>query len=1049
MCTLLLLFNIIVVLAQQKTVSGVVYDENNEPLPFVNILVKNTSNGTQSDIEGKFSIECSENDILIISYVGYETKELPVANQTNLTVSLTPANELETVVVTAQGIKRSEKGLGYATQNVNEELIQAQPEPDVAKLLDGKLAGVDINSTGGVPGSGSSVIIRTIGNITGGNQPLWVVDGVPFLSGTDSPQNFTGAGGGTSSSRFLDLDPNNIQDIRVLKGLAATTLYGDQGKNGVILVTTKNAKLAEGAFNIDLTMNSYITQVANLPEFQNKYGQGGGNQINTGFVGTWGDIADGREVPHWLSGADFADVFPQFQGVTVPYRTYKNNVKDYFQTGFGKGINFRASGRNQDLSYNAGFNYTNEDGYIPNSGLTRYGFSFGGKTKIGDKLEVSGSGSYTKTGTHSPPISASNGGGVSVFTRLLFIPRSLDLHGIPYQNPVDGSNVFYSRTDVDNPLWLTANSRNTENIDRFNGKMELNYAFNPKFNLKYRFGLDTYTNKLGFHINRGSAVANLNLGILRDDIRTNRLFSHDVILSTKLFKVNDFGVDGLVGFNMRRDELETLSLVSQGQVIFGRVNHDNFTTQSAGQGYFERNVFGAYAQANLSFKNYLYLNLSARKDWISNLEKEHNSAFYPSASLSFILTDAVPALKESKAFNYLKLRGSYATAADFPGLSYLTRQTADLETQDFDGLTTISSATTLGNFDLQPILHKEYELGLETRLINNRVKLEATYFHRDTEDQILQRSLDPASGYLSTNINAGLVSSDGLEVSLDLTPIQTDNFTWNVMSNFYAYETIVEELPEGSEFFAVNGFNGLGNYAVEGEPINVIVGTYALKDANGNYLINPDDGHIIKSDDVGLNDKVIGDPNPDWTLNVFNTFRYKNLSLTAQVDYVHGGDVYSQTIQNLLRRGVTKDTETGRDQTFVIPGVYANPDTGEILTDNAGNPIPNQVQVAANDLYFLNLLDASSESIYDGSRVRLKNVSIAYDFPKQWLKNTGISSLKFTLTGENLWYKAFNIPEYTNVDFDVNSVGVGTGQGLDFQTALNSKRYGAALKLTF
>lgn len=1046
----LLFFNITIVLAQEKKVNGIVNDDTNQPLFGVNILVKGTNNGTQTDFDGKYTINCSVGDVLVFSYLGFANQEITVAQASTVNITLkSDADVLDAVVVTAQGIKREQKALGYAIQGVNKELLETQPEPDVVKLLDGKLAGVDINSTGGAPGSGSSVIIRTIGNITGSNQPLWVIDGVPFQSGTDSPFGFTAAGGGVASSRFLDIDPNNILDVQVLKGLAATTIYGDQGKDGVILVTTKNSQVSEGNFNVDLSVNTYVTEVANLPNFQNTFGGGGGNNVNTGYIGSWGDFADGRLIPHPLSGPQFATVFPEYQGVTVPYVTQPNNVKNFFKTGFGKGVNLGVSGSSEKISYNTGFNYTNEDGYLPKSGLTRYGFSFGGRVNVNEKFSVSGSGNYVRTDTKTPPIAASNSAtGVSVFERLLYIPRSLDLHNLPFQNPLDGSNVFYSRTDTDNPLWLIANSKNTEIIDRFYGKTEFNYKIFDKVNAMYRFGIDTYTNKLSFSINKGSAEATLNTGLLRDDFRTNRLFVHDFILSTDVFKLGDFGVDGLLGFNIRRDEFESRSLVSQGQVIFGRLNHDNFNTQTVGQSYFDRNVFGAYAQANLSYKNFLYLNLSARNDWVSNLEAENNSAFYPSASLSFIATDAFPGIKSSK-FNYLKLRGGYATAADFPGLSYLTRQTANLNTQGFNGLTTISSSTTLGNVDLKPILHKEYEFGLEAKFFSGRLGFDATYFHRDTEDQILQRSLGASTGSLSTSVNAGLVSSDGVEVSLNVTPLKSKDFSWNVTSNFYAYETVVEDLPEGSESFAVNGFGNLGNFAVEGQPINVIVGNYALSDGNGGFLINPADGHIISSDDVGLDDKIIGDPNPDWTLNTINTFTYKNLSVSAQLDYVHGGDVYSQTITNLLNRGVTKDTEINREQTFVIPGVYANPNTGEIVTDANGNPIQNQIQIAANDIYFSNLYDPSSAGIYDATRIRLKNVSIAYNFPNKWLKGTGIESLRLSLNGDNLWYKAFNIPEHTNVDFDINSAGVGTAQGLEFQTALNSRRFGAAIKMSF
>ena len=408
--------------------------------------------------------------------------------------------------------------------------------------------------------------------------------------------------------------------------------------------------------------------------------------------------------------------------------------------------------------------------------------------------------------------------------------------------------------------------------------------------------------------------------------------------------------------------------------------------------------------------------------------------------------------------SFLKFRLSYGTSAGFPS-PYNTRPVLALGTAQFttvDGrIINVNSSGGLStdldifpNPDLKAELHKEFEIGLDANLWDNRINLELSAYKRDSQDQILGKILDPSTGYDRTTINAGKINSKGVEVSLGFSPFKNnEGVQWNSNLIFTATENEVVDLPGGDDVF-VAGFSNLGNYAIEGEPLGVIKGSYAVKDDEGNYMINPVDGNIIDSQAIGLDDEIIGDPNPDWKMTTVNSVSYKGFSFAAQVEYTHGGDFSSNTIVSMLRRGVTRDTDD-REATKVIPGFYANPTTGVPLVDDAGNKIPNAIQQGVNEIYFLNFIDPAGQGIYDASVLRLREISLTYNLSKKLLEKTPLGSLSISLLGNNLWFWAPNIPKYTNFDPETISTGVGNGMGLEFQTGSSSKKYGISIKATF
>ncbi|MFC4219214.1 SusC/RagA family TonB-linked outer membrane protein [Flagellimonas marina] len=1057
--------------SQEKTITGTIVDQGGLPLPGVNIVVENTANGTQSDFDGNYTINASAGQTLIFTYLGQRTERRKIGAQNVINVQMEEDTQaLEEVVITAQGIRKEKKALGYAVTNLGSEKVENRPEADLARVLTGKASGVNVIGTGGLAGSGTNIRIRGNVSITGNNQPLFVVNGVPFNTSTNAESNVTtGNGSVSASSRFLDLDPNNIEDISILKGLSATVLYGNLGRNGVILITTKTgaSETVNKGFEVSVNQSVFVNEIANLPDYQNIYGQGGDNTTNFTFVGNWGGRFDaGETVNHHYNQPQFAEAFPEFQGVTVPYKAFKNNVQDFFRKGLGRTTSINASKSTENITYNVNLGHTDEDGFVPGNNINRTNFGLGGSIKLSNKFRINGSFNFSTSNFTTPPVSAGNGtGNFSVFFRTLFIPRNLDLNGLPFQNPLDGSNIYY-RPDQENPRWLVANSQEQIKTNRFYNSISTSYDFSDQVALTYRIGLDTYTENQQFYVNRGGVSSLLaQQGFLKTTSGVNTIWDHSLILNVNSVQLaENLGFTSSLGFNAYSESYEKFGQVSTDQVVFGFIDHTNFATQSnadpLGSNLDFRqtvNTLGLYGSLGFDYSNFLYLTLAGRNDWSSTVEQANRSLFYPSASMSFVPTSAIPELK-GNFLNFLKFRFGYGTSAGFPG-PYNTRPTLALGTAQFTtrsgSLINVNSSGGLGtgldvfpNPDLKPELHREFEAGVEANFWDSRINLEVSVYKRDSKDQILGKILDPSTGFDRTTINAGQINTEGIEVDFGIDVFRNeDGFQWNTNFNFTADQNEVVDLPGGDDVF-ISGFSNLGNYAIEGQPLGVIRGSYAVRDDQGNFLINPLDGNIIDSDALGLDNEVIGDPNPDWRLVTSNTFAYKTLSLSAQVEYTHGGDFSSATIGNLLRRGVTTDTQD-REGSFIIPGVLANPNTGQVLLDQSGNPIPNTIQQGTNEIYFLNYLDPSGQGIYDGSVVRLREVSLTYALPRKFLDKTPFGSLSFSVLGQNMWYWAPNVPSGTNFDPEVISTGVGNGMGLDFLTTPTSKKYGFSIKATF
>lgn len=1042
--------------AQDRKVTGkVTAAEDGSGLPGVSVQLKGSTKGTTTDANGNYSLPVSSGGTIRFTFVGFAPKEVAVGSQAVINVQLTSDNQqLSEVVVTAQGIVREKRALGYSVTSLDKKVIEDKPQSDIGRVLQGKIPGVNITSTSGVTGTGTNITIRGYSSITGSVQPLFVVDGVPFNSNTNTRGGFTG-GGQSSSSRFLDIDPNNIENVTVLKGLAATVTYGDQGRNGVILITTKNGTKKARKTEYSITQ-SVFTNTAHLPRYQNSYV--GGFQQNLGyFFSNWGPSLEEAKnyasqntntalTTHpyaFLTNAAARDAMASYVASVTPYtmQFFPNNVSDFFRTGVIANTSMNISGGGEKVSYNVSAGYNNEQGYIPNNGLKRLNLGLGLNAQLSKKLTANTSFNFSNTDQTSPPLSAGQGNNAndfpSVLANVMFTPRQVDLMGWPYENPVDGSSVYFrSGNDIPNPRWILNNYKTTGVVNRFFSATSFNLDITKELALIYKIGLDTYDETQEFLLNKGG-VSFVN-GFYNTLNFKNTIWDNSMILSYTKTLSDRLSLSGKLGGNMRNDQFEFYNISSQNQLARNLFRHSNFIDNVASNGTVEQTRYGIFGEVTADYDNYLFLNVAGRNDWTSTVEAENRRIFYPSASLSFVPTSAFKDFS-SNAINFLKLRVGVGTSAGFPN----PYQTRNILNQNARGWLTSSPIQThsvdnsLGNPNLKPELHTETELGLEGKLFNNKIGFDLTVYRRDTRNLITSAPLDASTGYTSTTINVGKIRNQGIEFSLTGTPVVKGPFSWDVTLTYSRNTPEVLDLGGTIQEVQVTGFgSSLGNYAIVGQPFNVIKGIGFRRNAAGQLLIDGSGNLQATTSPV-----ILGDPNPAFVSSMINGFNYKGLSLSVMVSYRHGGAMYSSSAGALLGRGLTIESgsETGYDraQTFIFPGVKADGSA-------------NDIQVTGSDINFNNVYFFGDEGrIYDGSTIRLQEVSLSYSLPKKFLGKLGIKGASIGLSGNNLWYKALHIPKGLNLDTDNLGLGVGNGLGFEFLTGPSSRRLGGTLKLTF
>ena len=902
-------------------------------------------------------------------------------------------------------------------------------------------------------------------SFSGNNNALYVIDGVPYSNDTNASGDFVD--GNSGSSRSFDIDPNNIENIDILKGLAATTLYGTDGRNGVILITTKtgSTKNISAKQEVNISTSYFFNEVASLPDYQDKYG-GGFDQAFGWFYSNWGPGFYEEGLGGWGSdsafdengtlahpystsaflGANYPDYQALYEGARYDWKP-RNSVEQFFKTGGVSSISANFKGRSEDNKFNYGmaFGQVEDEGFTPGNKVTRTNLTVSGGAKLTNKLNVRGSMTYTKTNFKTPPVAASFGSstfgsGSSIFGDLYYTPRSIDFYELPYEAP-DGSSIYYRDDNaIQHPLWTIQNAKFSQNVNRLNGFASLDYNFNDNINLRYQGSIDTYSENNVNKQNRGGRTGDLvtDSGFYSTWNNTNLISDHNLVLSGNNYSfLNDnLGFNFMAGATSRNRKFDRIGIDSFGQQVFDFFNHEGFTDYGYIEYHEERNIVGLYGQLSFDVNNWVFLNLSGRQDWVSNTSK-NNTLFYPSASMSFIPTSAFKGMKSDKGINYMKLRVGYGTSANFSS-GYPTATGLSLNTQGWLDETENTTNSFVGNPNIKPELFAEVEYGVEMKLFS-RVNLDLTYFTRITEDLIIGNNPIPLStgaGFTSTNV--GEIKSWGIEAELGLDVLKrSEGFNWNVNVNFFANESEVTDIGD-NDILIYAGFTNLGNGARVGYPLGAMFGSRIARDEDGNLLVDGVGNYLADQVDEDGVLPFIGDPNPDFVMNYTNTFEYKGLSLGFAINHTSGGDIYSTTTATLMGRGLTTDTEN-RLSTYILPGVNIN--TG----------LPNDIQINNSNFYFDNGFASPADelSVYDGSVVRLREVNVAYSLPSKLLNKTPFGKVTIKASAFNMWYNAYNTPDGVNFDPNTTGLGAGNGQGFEFLTGPSSKRYGMSVNLSF
>jgi len=1059
----------------QRTISGTVTDDTGAPLPFANVFVEGTTVGTTTDIDGNYTLKVPEGaTTLKVSYTGYADMSLDVTDSNTLNFAISEGVTLDNVVVTALGISRDEKSLGYAVQEVSGEDLSNARETNVINALQGKVAGIQIQGSPSTIGGSSRITIRGSNSFLGNNQPLFVVDGVPIdnsnFSTTGQMNGFGGSEAYDYGNMAQDIDAENIASMSVLKGAAATALYGQRGANGVILITTKDGRGQKG-FGVEVNSSVGFDQVANLIPHQQQYGGGATNpDTDHGFYefiedgttylhpvyskdGAWGPKYDpNRLVRHW----DSWDPLSPNYGETRPWVAPNAGYEDFFEIGQTFQNSVAVSGANDKGAFRLGFSNTNQAGTIPNAKLQKNGLNINSSYKMNDRLTVGLSGNYVNTAAENRNITGyNNGNPMQAFTQWWQTQLDLDrLNDNTYyqdgrqytwnstgpQIDDNGNLLFFDSSPYffDSPYWVRENYLQEDTRNRFFGNANATLKLTEGLSLFGRIGTDFYDFSARSGIPKASVEAS-------SYTETDRSFQENNFEGRLNFNktFSDFSITGALGGNiMRQNRVTTIGSTVGGLSLEGFFNLDNSASAaSVNTDVLDYGINSVFGSVSLGYKNFLYLDLGARNDWSSTLPKGDNSYFYPSVSLSAVVTD-IPGLEKLGPLSFAKVRASYASAGSDAD-PYSLLNVYNLVTPNFGSAPRAAVPNTLNNPDLKPEYTTEYEVGLDLRFLNGRVGFDVAYFDRTTEDQIFTVPTSAATGRTSRILNAGEMRNWGWEMMLTATPIKTDNFSWDIGVNAFRQNNEVVKLTEGVESISRGNTWAADLRVQEGVPYMALFGQDFIRE---NYE-EDDQGNIIRNEGrpvVGTNGAYLFTPQrvflgsaiADWTGGFNTTLNFKGLTASALFDFQQGGIMHSTSLQWSKYSGMHPETVEYNGQTdirengMILDGV--NAEGGE-------NTVPINPQA-----YYQSYWRRAAPNVYDASFLKLREVRLGYNLPAGLLGDN-IRDVSIGLYGRNLAILSAALP-YLDPQI---ITGAGNDQGLENAQVPSTRSYGVNLRFKF
>lgn len=1035
--------------AQTTRINGTVTDSNGEPVISASVVVKGTTVGTVTDLDGKFSINVPEGrNTLVFTLIGMRILEARAVQDMKVVME-NDDRVLDEVVVTAMGISRSDKALGYAVAKVDPNDAIQKAEPDLFRSLNGKIPGVQISSSSSVAGSGTKVSVRGNSSINGSNDPLYVVDGVPY-SNTEVTTGSRLTSAGAYGTAIATLDPNDIESMSVLKGAASAALYGSRAANGVILITTKSGarkkRPSQKGFEVTLTTSYAWENVASLPDYQNTYGPGS-NFKYSNANGSWGPaFSDLESFPTW---SNYLTAYPDMSP-TQEYKAYPNNVKDLFRTGGVLDMSVNVASYNDKGNFNLTVSRTDQDGYIPHSQFERTSFSAGGNQTLDNGIRVGGTLSYSRTIQDGPFFGAGNyTGSASSFARTLLLPRNFDTSSaLPYSTPT-GRNLF-PLSGVDHPLWSWENNTiNTVN-DRTVATVNAGYDFTKWLSFNYTFGWNQYEMDRQQVINIGSTSQSGRGYILDDNYKNQELESIFVLTFNKDFGT-DYNLKASAGHNVNQRTTKRATQDGTGMIYPGIYNLDNTLSQTASNYYTRRRLWALFADVTFGYKNYLYLNASLRNDHSSTLPKDNNSYFYPAFTGSFVFTEVLKV--DPKILSFGKVRLGWGKVGNDAPVYY---KNGTYSTDDpFNDRPVMFSPVSYYDENLKPEFTTEFEVGTELRFFNNRIGIDFAWYDRTITDMISSILMPRSTGKVSYYTNFGKINNKGIEIGLSATPVELRNsFKWDIFATFTQNKSKVVSLTDGMDriTLSTNSTSEPQPTMEPGSPYGILRGTKIARDEEGNPLVNYSTGTYMVDSELG----ELGNPYPDFKSAITNTLSFKGVSFSFMFDMSVGGIIVSGPASDMLGRGVTKYNED-RLGARILPGVLADPNTGKPLLDASGNKIQNTIQLTENDLWFapsstsptLAMNGVHEFQTFDATVFHLSEISLGYDLPKKWLQKTFIGSASLSLIARNLWHYAPGFPKHLNYDPGSNTFGTGNVQGIDRETAPTTRRIGFNVKLTF
>ncbi|WEK19398.1 MAG: SusC/RagA family TonB-linked outer membrane protein [Candidatus Pedobacter colombiensis] len=1029
-------------MAQDRTVTGTVTGKDDGlPIPGVSVKIVGTANGTSTDANGKYALKVAAGQASIeFSSLGYLPVIIPVASSNVVNVVLgTDTRQLGEVVVTAMGITRTAKSLGYSVTTVKGDDLTKARETNVINSLAGKVAGVRVTSQSGTVGGSAKIIIRGASSFNSGstsNQPIFVIDGLPVDNG--APQVNTiptssvpqGSAGSDYGNRAGDLNSDDIESVTVLKGAAATALYGARAKNGAIVITTKKGKKGQGS--VTFNSSTRFDDILKLPDFQNEYAQGNqgvynaNNALNSPNVNGWGPkISEVQDMQ-----------FTNYLNQRVTLQAYPDNVKDFYNTGktYINSVAFEGGGESGD--YRFGFTNTTQNGIIPNEQLRKNVLSLNAGRTVLPGLDIRTNVNYTRTAADGRPVQSSNN--PSVLQSVVYgLPRTLDIGVLKnnYVDPITGQQITLTAArNGNNPYWIVNNNNFSNVVDRVYGNGIVTYKPLSWLSISDNLGTDFY-NEYRKGVTRQGTIGSLTGDFYAANIY-NRIINNDFIITADHKLTEDLSLKVIAGYNVfesfyRRDLTDAQQLTIDG--LYNYANAASVVTTNTSN---KKRIQGVYGDVGLSYKDYLFLNVTGRNDWSSTLPVSNRSYFYPSVSSSFVFSEVVP---KSDWFNYGKLRASYANvgsdtdpyqgAYTYAPIAAAFAQYGYGSTFPFNGVLAFSSPATIPNLTLKPQNQASFEVGTELRFLNNRVNLDFTYYNSKTSDQIVSLPLPQSTGFSAALRNAGSVKNTGVEVTLGLVPLKTTDFTWNLDINFSKNNQKIELPKELASYPLASGWSGLSIKAESGKSFG-IYGTAWSRDASGNLIIDPATGlRQVKSE------QRLGNMTPDWLGGISNTFSYKGASLSFLVDMRKGGVIFSNTASSLRVNGLAKETLLNRGNIFIDKGV--NP-----------NGAVNTTPVTSMQEYWAQYGTTNTEAnIFDASYVKLREVRLSYQLPSRFLQRNVkfFKSAEIGIEGRNLWIIHDNVP---HIDPEANFFGSDSvAEGVEFNSVPSTRTIGFNLRV--